>query len=377
MSCSNCSSGKGSPAGCRNNGHCSSSGCEKMEVFDWLADIPIVNNRETFDKVEIRFKNGRKAFYTKSSRGGHQAGELVVVSTNSGYDIGTVTLCGELVRTQMSRKKIDANSRELGNILRIANQEDITLWHKVRDQEKDTMMRARTMALDCNLKMKISDVEFQGDGKRATFYYTADGRVDFRELIKKMADSFRVRIEMRQIGARQESGRLGGIGSCGRELCCATWLSDFRSVSSSAARYQQLSINPQKLAGQCGKLKCCLNYELDSYLDAIKDIPSAKTKLHTASGKAVHVKTDIFKRTMWFVLEGQYGGELIPLSVDRVKEMIRLNKAGKELPRLDVRTKEQTVKETGHVNVVGQDRLDRFDKKNKKGGTKRKSMKKA
>ncbi len=363
MSCANCSKGNGSPAGCRNNGYCGSDGCEKLEVFDWLADISPPNGVRVFDKIEVRFKNGRKEFYKALNGKKHQLGELVVVKADSGFDVGAVSLSGELVRTQMARKNIDPSSREIGIVLRAALDEDVKLWHEMREREQETMMHARTLALNCGLEMKISDVEFQGDGKKATFYYTADGRVDFRELIRKLAEAFKVRIEMRQIGARQESGRLGGIGSCGRELCCATWLTDFRSVSTSAARYQQLSINPQKLAGQCGKLKCCLNYELDMYLDAIKDIPSAKTKLRTGSGKAIHIKTDIFKRMMWFVIEGQDGGNLIPLKVSRVKEIIAMNKAGKEPEMLATIVQEPVKKEYDYGNVVGQDRLDRFDKK--------------
>lgn len=369
MGCTNCSKGNGKPAGCRSNGYCASDGCEKLEVFDWLADVSFPSGSNAFDKVEVRFKNGRKGFFQGLNERKHQLGEIVVVSGNQGYDVGTVSLSGELVRTQMARKNVAPDARDLGKVLRTATEEDVTTWHQSREREKETMMRARTLALACNLKMKISDVEYQGDGKRATFYYTADNRVDFRELIRKMADAFKVRIEMRQIGSRQESARLGGIGSCGRELCCSTWLTDFRTVSTSAARYQQLSINPQKLAGQCGKLKCCLNYELDMYLDAIKDFPSSKTRLSTGSGKAFHIKTDIFKRTMWFALEGQQGGELIPLHVDRVKEIIAMNKAGKVPAQLVAKTALPKVKEPFHVNVVGEDRLDRFDKKG--GGKKR------
>lgn len=365
MSCANCSKGNGKPAGCKSNGYCGSDGCEKLEVFDWLADISLPSGVPIFDKVEVRFKNGRKAFFKAQNGRQHQLGEVVVVSAEPGYDVGTISLSGELVRSQMARKRVPENAKEIGRVLRVGTGPDLEIWHSSREREKETMMRARTIALDCGLEMKLSDVEFQGDGKKATFYYTADGRVDFRELIRKLADAFKIRIDMRQIGARQESGRLGGIGSCGRELCCTTWLTDFRSVSTSAARYQQLSINPQKLAGQCGKLKCCLNYELDSYLDAIKDIPSANTKLRTKKGRAFHIKTDIFKRTMWFALEGQDGGSLIPLDVSRVKEIIAMNRDGNEPEELGSMMKKPVVKELDYGNVDGQDRLDRFDGKAK------------
>jgi cell fate regulator YaaT (PSP1 superfamily) len=250
---------------------------------------------------------------------------------------------------------------ETRKILRIANQEEIDKWIKGRSLEKDLMYKARTLALNLNMEMKISDVEYQGDLSKATFYYTAEGRVDFRQLIKDMADEFKVRIEMRQIGSRQESSRLGGIGSCGRELCCTTWLTDFRSVSTSAARYQQLSLNPQKLAGQCGKLKCCLNYELDMYLDAIKSFPKPETRLQTEKGDAFHFKTDVFKRLMWYGYQGENG--LIALAPERVKEIAKMNKEGvkpKDLKDFEISEKKEV--EVGYTNVVGQDSLNRFEK---------------
>jgi cell fate regulator YaaT (PSP1 superfamily) len=264
---------------------------------------------------------------------------------------------------------------ETRKILRIANQEEIDKWIKGRSLEKDLMFKARTLALNLNMEMKISDVEYQGDLIKATFYYTAEGRVDFRQLIKDMADEFKVRIEMRQIGSRQESSRLGGIGSCGRELCCTTWLTDFRSVSTSAARYQQLSLNPQKLAGQCGKLKCCLNYELDMYLDAIKSFPKPETKLHTEKGDAFHFKTDVFKRLMWYGYLGENG--LIALTPERVKEIVKMNKEGVKPKDLkDFEVVEQKEVEVGYTNVVGQDSVNRFEKNfNRPKGQNRKKKK--
>jgi cell fate regulator YaaT (PSP1 superfamily) len=260
---------------------------------------------------------------------------------------------------------------EVRKINRIATQEDIDKWIQARTLESEVMFRSRTLAVNLNLEMKISDVEYQGDLSKATFYYTAEGRVDFRQLIKDMADQFKIRVEMRQIGSRQEAQRLGGIGSCGRELCCSTWLTDFRSVSTSAARYQQLSLNPQKLAGQCGKLKCCLNYELDMYLDSIKSFPSTDTKLHTEKGSAYHIKTDVFKRQMWYAYEGDagVGAGLTALSPERVREIAQMNVAGKK--PVDLKAYEEAIvrQEPDYDNVVGQDSLNRFDssfKNNKK-----------
>ncbi len=376
MSCASCANkNSGStPKGCKNNGPCATGGCDKLEVFDWLSNMDLPEGIGHFDVLEIRFKNGRKSFYRNLTKVYFQAGDTVAVMASPGYDVGVVTLTGELVKVQMSRKKITAKNHELPQIIRLATHEDLDKWKKARAREYESMHEARKMAIQLKLEMKISDVEFQADNTKAIFYYTASGRVDFRELIKVMADKFRIRIEMRQIGARQESGRLGGIGSCGRELCCATWLTDFRSVSTSSARYQQLSLNPQKLAGQCGKLKCCLNYELDMYLEAYKDFPSANTKLETKEGAAVHQKTDLFKKQMWYWLsEDRGGGKLVQLHLDRVKEIIALNKSGKKPQNLDKFIHfEPEIMEPQYENVVGQDELTRFDGKfNKSKGKKR------
>jgi cell fate regulator YaaT (PSP1 superfamily) len=361
MGCASCSSGGGTPKGCKNNGTCSSGGCNKLEVYDWLANIALPAGQQVYDIVEVRFKNSRKSFYRNSEGYPLQIGDIVVVEMSPGYDVGVVSVVGELARIQVRKKAPNLKPMETRKILRIANQEEIDKWIKGRSLEKDLMYKARTLALNLKMEMKISDVEYQGDLSKATFYYTAEGRVDFRQLIKDMADDFRVRIEMRQIGSRQEASRLGGIGSCGRELCCTTWLTDFRSVSTSAARYQQLSLNPQKLAGQCGKLKCCLNYELDMYLDSMKSFPKPETRLHTEKGDAFHFKTDVFKRLMWYGYQGENG--LIALTPERVKEIVKLNKEGVKPKDLkDFEIVEQKEVEVGYSNVVGQDSLNRFEK---------------
>ncbi len=377
MGCANCSTASdGTPKGCKNNGTCSSGGCDKLEVYDWLANIALPAGQQPYDIVEVRFKNSRKSFYRNASQLALYAGDIVIVETSPGYDVGVVSVTGELARIQVKKKSPNLKPLEIRKILRIANQEEIDKWIKGRSLEKELMYKARTLALNLNLEMKISDVEYQGDLSKATFYYTAEGRVDFRQLIKDMADHFKVRIEMRQIGSRQEASRLGGIGSCGRELCCTTWLTDFRSVSTSAARYQQLSLNPQKLAGQCGKLKCCLNYELDSYLDAIKSFPKNDNKLQTEKGDAYHFKTDVFKRLMWYGYQGETG--LIALSPERVKEIAKLNKEGKKPKDLnDFIEKVEKEVEIGYSNVVGQDSVNRFEKSfSKKTNNKNRNKKK-
>lgn len=371
MGCSSCGSGGGTPRGCKNNGNCSSGGCNKLEVYDWLANVALPAGQTPYDIVEIRFKNSRKAFYKTGKNTSVQAGDVVVVEASPGFDVGVVSVVGELARIQVNKKEPGFKENEAKKIIRIANQEDIDNWIKARALEKDVMYSSRTLALNLGLEMKISDVEYQGDLSKATFYYTAEGRVDFRQLIKDMADAFKIRVEMRQIGARQEASRLGAIGSCGRELCCSTWLTDFRSVSTSAARYQQLSLNPQKLAGQCGKLKCCLNYELDMYLEALKAFPKSDVKIHTEKGIAFHIKTDVFKNQMWFGYAGEaaIGSGLIALSPARVKEIIALNKQGVKPKDLDQFTeKVEVVVVNDYENVVGQDSLNRFEHafKNKK-----------
>ena len=371
MGCASCGSG-GTPNGCKNNGLCSSGGCDKLEVYDWLSNVALPENQKPYEIVEVRFKNARKGFYRNINGLGLQAGDVVVVEASSGYDIGVISVVGELARIQVKRKAPTFKHVEARKIMHVATQAEIDLWIKGRSLEKDIMYKSRTLAMNLNLEMKISDVEYQADLSKATFYYTAEGRVDFRQLIKDMADAFKVRIEMRQIGSRQESARLGGIGSCGRELCCSTWLSDFRSVSTAAARYQQLSLNPQKLAGQCGKLKCCLNYELDMYTEALKALPRADIKLKTEKGDAYHVKTDVFKHLMWYAYPGE--GALVVLTPEQARKIQQMNKNG-NIPR-DLKEFAYEVEkevEIGFENVVGQDSLNRFENKQK---TRKKKKKK-
>jgi cell fate regulator YaaT (PSP1 superfamily) len=371
MGCSSCSTSKdGQPRGCKNNGTCGTDGCNKLTVFDWLSNMSLPGGERPFEFVEVRFKNSRKEFFKNAENLSLAIGDVVATEAASGHDIGMVTLTGELVRIQMKRKKEDFTKVGFPKIYRKANQRDIDIWQKCRDREDEIKKRAREMAIILQLQMKISDVEFQGDGSKATFYYTAEDRVDFRQLIKDMAKAFGIRIEMRQIGYRQEAQRLGGIGSCGRELCCSTWLSDFRSVSTAAARYQQLSLNPQKLAGQCGKLKCCLNYELDVYLDALKDFPSPETKLLTEKGLAFCQKTDIFKELLWFSYKDEPANWHV-LSKDQVNEILEKNKNKEKVASLEMYAVEQPLDPEKVVfeNVVGQDSLTRFDKP--KGGRNR------
>jgi cell fate regulator YaaT (PSP1 superfamily) len=370
-----CSSGgcntekNGIPAGCNNNGSCGTSdGCNKLSVFDWLGNMNLPEGQNRFDIVEIRFKNSRKEFFRNTNSLNINVGDVIAVESNSGHDIGTVSLTGELVKLQLKKHNVNFDSEEIKKIYRKAKQTDIEKWREAQSLEINTMYRARTIALNLGLQMKLSDVEYQGDKSKAIFYYTADARVDFRELIKLLADEFKVRIEMKQIGARQEASRLGGIGSCGRELCCSSWLTDFRTVSTSAARYQQLSLNPLKLAGQCGKLKCCLNYELDSYLDALKEFPEMEgKKLQTKKGEAFLQKTDIFKRTMWFSYRSD-PGVFIPLDLKTVHSILELNAKG-EMPEAltpSVKVIDKIINtEPNFENVVGQDSLTRFDRKGK------------
>ncbi len=375
MACNSCTTEKsGLPKGCKNNGTCGTDSCNKLTVFDWLANMSLPAGEKSFDYVEVRYKNGRKLYYKNTEKLTLSIGDIVATQAQSGHDIGMVTLTGELVRIQMKRKNIEIDGEEVLKVYRKATQKDIDVWHKSRDKEEDMKVKARQFAIDLKLQMKISDIEYQGDGSKATFYYTAEERVDFRELIKVFAREFRTRIEMKQVGFRQEASRLGGIGSCGRELCCSTWLTDFRSVSTSAARYQQLSLNPLKLAGQCGKLKCCLNYELDAYMDALKEFPKTDVKLITEKGTAVCQKIDIFQGYMWFTYEGEWTN-WHKLRTTQANEIIDLNNKNQKVVSLEeyasdliADTKEQ------FENVVGQDSLTRFDSPKRR--SKRKNNKK-
>ena len=348
-------------------------GSVKLSVYDWLSDIPLPAGQEAFDCVEVRFKNSRKEFFRNVHKLSLQIGDMVATETISGHDIGTVSLTGELVRIQMKKKKVDDKSPTLPKIYRKATERDIEIWKEHRAKEEALQKRSRELAIALGLEMKISDVEYQGDGSKATFYYTAEGRVDFRQLIKDMAKEFSTRIEMRQIGYRQEAARLGGIGSSGREISCSTWLTEFRSVTTAAARYQQLSLNPQKLAGQCGKLKCDLNFELDCYLEALRDFPRTDTKLLTEKGIASCQKVDIFKRLMWFTYEGDFIN-WHKLTVDQVKEILELNKQKLTVPSLEeyISEEEDTTQKVSPMDNSQEGSLTRFDEKPKKRKNKKK-----
>ena len=363
MACASCTTSDGTPRGCKSNGTCGIDSCNKLTVFDWLANMQLPGGEVPCNLVEVRFKNSRKEYFRNEDQLPLKMGDLVATQAKSGHDIGMVTLTGELVRFQLRKKKIKEESEEINKIYRLATESDIDKWQAARDREAEVQKRAREMAIFLRLEMKISDVEFQGDGSKATFYYTAENRIDFRQLIKDMAQAFSIRIEMRQIGLRQEASRLGGLGSCGRELCCSTWLTDFRTVSTSAARYQQLSLNPQKLAGQCGKLKCCLNFELDAYRKALKHFPKTEIKLHTEKGIAVCQKVDIFKGHMWYAYKGEWMTWHL-LSNEQAIEIIRKNRAKEPVTSLEEFALDLSPKQEEKVfeNVVGQDSLSRFDR---------------
>ncbi|WP_022822294.1 PSP1 domain-containing protein [Hymenobacter norwichensis] len=362
MACSSCSSGGScstTTSGCGSKGSCS-SGCTRLNVFDWLQDLDTPSDFKGFDIVEIRFKGGRKDFYRNTHHLPLVTGDAVVVEAGgNGWHLGHVSLKGELVRLQMKKKKVPLDSKDIHNILRVATEQDTERWNAVRDLETGTMFRARTVVDELRLRMKLSDVEYQADRTRATFFYSAEDRVDFRDLIKRLADEFRVRVEMRQISLRHEAGRLGGIGVCGRELCCSTWLTDFKSVSTTAARYQNLSLNPAKLSGQCGRLKCCLNYELDTYLDALKDIPQVQRPLQTEKGDYTLQKTDIFKRKMWFAVRGDNNWVVLP--VERVREVLDMNKRGEKPDTLLVPVREE--EKAPEVTAIVEGSLERLDDK--------------
>ncbi|WP_299676106.1 regulatory iron-sulfur-containing complex subunit RicT [uncultured Tenacibaculum sp.] len=365
MGCSSCSTNKnGVPKGCKSNGNCGTGTCgsgNKLAVFDWLSNMTLPTGEAPFNIYEVRFKNGRKHFYKSNPKMRISMGDVVAVEGSPGHDIGIVSLAGELVKVQMKKRKVEQDSEDVKKIYRKATQKDIDVWQNARDRELETQRKGREIISKLGLKMKLSDVEFQGDGNKATFYYTADDRVDFRQLIRDLASAFSIRVEMKQVGMRQEAARLGGVGSCGRELCCSTWLTDFRKVNTAAARYQQLSLNPLKLAGQCGKLKCCLNFELDSYLDALESFPKQDVVLKTEKGEAIFVKMDIFKKLLWYTYKEEKM-KWFKLSLDQVTEIIELNE-GNELgsPLEDYASEIEEEVEVSFENVVGQDSLTRFD----------------
>lgn len=369
MGCATCSNSKegGVPSGCGDNGHCLTGGCNKMNTFDWLSNLDIHDPTE-YNMVEVSFKKGARKDFYKVDLGRFNTGDTVVVDSNSGYDIGKITLSGELVRLQIRKKKIPKD-RIFNRVIRRANDRDIEKLNEARNLEHKLLVRARAIARTLDLSMKVGDVEYQGDKRKVTFYYTAEGRVDFRELVRAYAQEFRVKIEMRQIGSRQESARIGGVGSCGRELCCSTWLSDFRSVSTAAARYQNIAINQTKLSGQCGRLKCCLNYELDTYMEALKTFPKRVDYIKTQKGEAHLIKMDIFKGVMYYSYTSEkLRGKLVPLPKDRVALIKQMNQ-NKEYPEDLLEPILETVeeKEIEFADVTGEIELPNIKKRKSRG----------
>ena len=371
MSCANC--GTGTPNGCKSNGGCSSGGCNRMNTYDWLRNLPVADIDSSCHVIEISFSKGsRKDFFRNTTLQHFEKGDLVTVEGVSGFDLGEVSLTGEIVRLQMKKRGVKEDNPEMKKVLRRASDRDIDIWKQNKAREPEAVIRSRAIARQLKLDMKISQVEMQADGRKATFYYIADGRVDFRELIKVYASEFRVKVEMRQIGARQESAKVGGIGSCGRELCCSTWLTDFKSVNTAAARYQNLSINQTKLSGQCGRLKCCLNYELDTYLDALQHFPDNCDTIQISKGFANLIKKDIFKDLMWYVLPDS--NKQYPLTIERVRKIKSLNQQGvipEELEAVDLTSSKPAEVEHEFVDVVGHislRSLEKADKKRKQKG---------
>ena len=367
MGCSSCGTG-GKVAGCKSNGGCSTGGCNRMNVHDWLSNLPFSDPAGSCKIVEITFNNGsRKDFFRNTTVHLFEKGDLVAVEGVSGFDVGTINITGEIVRLQMKKRNADETDPDIKKVLRRATDKDIEIWQQNKEREKEALIRARAIARQLNLEMKLTEVEIQADGRKATFFYIADDRVDFRELIKVYAKEFRVKVEMRQIGARQEAAKVGGIGSCGRELCCSTWLTDFKSVNTTAARYQNLSINQSKLSGQCGRLKCCLNYELDIYLDALQHFPDNADTLQVQKGTAILIKKDIFKNLMWYSLPDST--KQYPLTIERVRKIKQMNDQGKvpdELEAVDVTTQKPKEVEPEFVDVVGQISLRSLERAEKK-----------
>lgn len=366
MGCGSCGTGK--PNGCKSNGGCSTGGCNRLNVHDWLRNLPFSDPESNCRVVEISFKQGsRKEFYRNTTLQYFEKGTYVTVEGVNGFDVGQVSLSGELVRLQLKKKGVKENDVEIKKILRESTDRDLELYRINKDREPSVQAKSREFARHLRLQMKLSEVEIQADGKKATFFYTADDRVDFRELIKYFANEFKLKVEMKQIGIRQEAAKVGGIGSCGRELCCSTWLNDFKSVNTTAARYQNLSINQTKLSGQCGRLKCCLNYELDTYLDALQHFPDNVEYIEIQRGRASLVKKDIFKNLMWFCLEGST--KHYPLTIERVKEIRQLNAKGikpEELQAVEVTSSKPKEVEPEFVDVVGQISLRSLERNDKR-----------
>lgn len=366
MGCGSCSSG--APGGCKSHGSCASGSCNRMNVHDWLANLPFSDPESACKIIEISFNNGsRKDYFKNASNQFYEKGELVAVEGVNGFDVGSINLTGELVRLQLKKNNIKEDSADIKKILRRASESDIAKLKESKARERHVMIRSRAIAKHLKLDMKVAEVEVQADGRKATFFYIADDRVDFRELIKVYATEFKVKVEMKQIGARQEAGKVGGIGSCGRELCCSTWLTDFKSVNTNAARYQNLSINQTKLSGQCGRLKCCLNFELDTYLDALQNFPNDCDTIEIARGRAFLVKKDIFRNLMWYNLSDS--NKQYPLTIERVKKIKSLNQQGirpEELEAVEVLSKKPVEVEPVYADVVGQISLRSLEKTSRK-----------
>ncbi len=366
MACGSC--GTGTPGGCKSHGSCASGSCNRMNVHDWLANLPFSDPESGCRIVEISFNNGsRKDYFKNTTTHIFEKGEMVALEGVSGFDVGSINMTGELVRLQLKKNNIKEDSPDIKKILRRANDNDLSKLKETKAREKEVMIRSRAISKQLNLQMKVAEVEIQADGRKATFFYIADDRVDFRELIKIYAGEFKVKVEMKQIGARQEAGKVGGIGSCGRELCCSTWLTDFKSVNTNAARYQNLSINQTKLSGQCGRLKCCLNYELDTYLDALQNFPDDCDMIELAKSRAFLVKKDIFRNLMWYTMPDST--KHYPLTIERVQKIKALNKQGirpEELEAVEVVSKKPIEVEPTYADVVGQISLKSQEKTSRK-----------
>jgi cell fate regulator YaaT (PSP1 superfamily) len=367
MACGNCGSGS-TPGGCQSHGSCSSGSCNRMNVHDWLANLPFSDPESGCRIVEVSFNNGsRKDYFKNITTNFFEKGDMIAVEGVSGFDVGSVNMTGELVRLQLKKNNIKEESADIKKILRRASEADLQKSKESKAREKAVMIRSRAIAKQLNLDMKVAEVEIQADGRKATFFYIADDRVDFRELIKIYAGEFKVKVEMKQIGARQEAGKVGGIGSCGRELCCSTWLTDFKSVNTNAARYQNLSINQTKLSGQCGRLKCCLNFELDTYLDALQNFPDDCDMIELARSRAFLVKKDIFRNLMWYTMPDS--NKQYPLTIESVKKIKALNRQGikpEELETVEVVSKKTVEIEPTYVDVVGQISLKSLEKTSRK-----------
>jgi cell fate regulator YaaT (PSP1 superfamily) len=368
MGCTNCGTENGKPNGCKSNGGCSTGGCNRMNAHDWLANLPFSDPESGCRIVEVSFNNGsRKDFFRNTTMQLFEKGDMVSVEGVSGFDVGMINLTGEIVRLQLKKKNIDEANPDIKRILRYSSDKDLEIMEQNKSREKDAVIRARAIARQLKLDLKMSEVEIQADGRKGTFFYIADDRVDFRELIKIYASEFRLKVEMKQIGARQEAAKVGGIGSCGRELCCSTWLTDFKSVNTTAARYQNLSINQSKLSGQCGRLKCCLNYELDTYLDALQHFPDNADTLQVAKGTALLIKKDIFKNLMWYTLP--QSSRQYPLSIETVKKIKQQNQQGitpEEMETVEINANKNAEPEHEFVELVGQISLQSLDKNDRK-----------